>query len=369
MSQASNPVSVRIHRIPRLPVHSGASFQEEGFFTAPLSSSASLIDDRESPSFIGERVLFSVVVQNAGTTRIRIQTIDAVLSTEKNKSPLEAVYSNEAERQHKGGKNIDIEPNTCYSLRYNKLLYEVGKQSVRVRVLYNNSLMEFAASGEYSFSSIKPFDLVFSRIPLSDSSCLVNSTITNNLATCLTITRVALQTAQNSFQEDYNSFTEPQHIQPKCKFSHVSIVKGQVQKDVPLGSLAIHFTVPGHGVMGLNSTTIVVADAANNPLCGYYETDGDFACLQTKSITAVLSNTSNTVQVLTIEWLELKSPIQFVGECRFRKLIQPGKTVRIPLEVLPLMSGDCVLEAPVFKGKKDARRTDISFSSLPVHVQ
>lgn len=183
------------------------------------------------------------------------------------------------ERQHKGGKNIDIEPNTCYSLRYNKLLYEVGKQSwvlfplftsrVRVQVLYNNSLMEFAASGEYSFSSIKPFDLVFSRIPLSDSSCLVNSTITNNLATCLTITRVALQTAQNSFQEDYNSFTElwrgelvtnrPQHIQPKCKFSHVSIVKGQVQKDAPLGSLAIHFTVPGHGVMGLNSTTIVVA--------------------------------------------------------------------------------------------------------------
>ena len=248
-----------------------------------------------------------------------------MLSTEKNKSPLEAVYSNEAERQHQGGKNIDIEPNTCYSLRYNKLLYEVGKQSwvlfplftsrVRVRVLYNNSLMEFAASGEYSFSSIKPFDLVFSRIPLSDSSCLVNSTITNNLATCLTITRVALQTAQNSFQEDYNSFTEswrgelvtnrPQHIQPKCKFSHVSIVKGQVQKDAPLGSLAIHFTVPGHGVMGLNSTTIVVAvgslplthlqDAANNPLCGYYETDGDFACLQTKSITAVLSNTSNTV--------------------------------------------------------------------------
>ena len=248
-----------------------------------------------------------------------------MLSTEKNKSPLEAVYSNEAERQHKGGKNIDIEPNTCYSLRYNKLLYEVGKQSwvlfplftsrVRVLVLYNNSLMEFAASGEYSFSSIKPFDLVFSRTPLSDSSCLVNSTITNNLATCLTITRVALQTAQNSFQEDYNSFTElwrgelvtnrPQHIQPKCKFSHVSIVKGQVQKDAPLGSLAIHFTVPGHGVMGLNSTTIVVAvgslplthlqDATNNPLCGYYETDGDFACLQTKSITAVLSNTSNTV--------------------------------------------------------------------------
>lgn len=24
------------------------------------------------------------------------------------------------------------------------------------------------------------------------------------------------------------------------------------------------------------------------------------------------------------------------------------------------MSGDCMLEAPVFKGKKDARRTDIS---------
>lgn len=51
----------------------------------------------------------------------------------------------------------------------------------------------------------------------------------------------------------------PQHIQPKCKYSHISIVKGNVQKDAPLGSLAVHFTVPGHGVMGLNSTTIVVA--------------------------------------------------------------------------------------------------------------
>ena len=140
------------------------------------------------------------------------------MSTEKNRSALEAVYSNETERQHQGSKNIDIEPNTCYSLRYSALLYEMGKHSwvlfpcftasVRVKVLYNNSLMEFTASGEYSFSSIKPFDLVFSRVLLSDSSYLVNSTITNNLATCLTITRVALQTAQNSFQEDYNSFTE-----------------------------------------------------------------------------------------------------------------------------------------------------------------
>ena len=31
------------------------------------------------------------------------------------------------------------------------------------------------------------------------------------------------------------------------------------------------------------------------PLSGYYETDGEFTCLKTKSITAVLSNTSNTV--------------------------------------------------------------------------
>ena len=141
-----------------------------------------------------------------------------MLCTERNRSALDAVYSNEAEKQHQGGRNIDIEPNTCYSLRFSKLLYEVGKQtcvfvpsftpSVRVRVPYNNSLMEFTTSAEYAFSSVKPFDLVFSRVPLSDSSYLVNSTITNNLSTCLTLTRVALQTPQNSFQEEYNSFTE-----------------------------------------------------------------------------------------------------------------------------------------------------------------
>ena len=68
--------------------------------------------------------------------------------------------------------------------------------------------MDFNTSGEYSFSSVKPFDLVFSRFLLSESTYLVNSTITNNLSTCLTLTQVAFQTPKNSFQEDYSSFTE-----------------------------------------------------------------------------------------------------------------------------------------------------------------
>lgn len=52
-----------------------------------------------------------------------------MLCTEKNRSALDAMNSKETERQHFGGKNIGIEPNTCYSLRYSKLLYEVGKQT------------------------------------------------------------------------------------------------------------------------------------------------------------------------------------------------------------------------------------------------
>lgn len=191
--------------------------------------------------------------------------------------------SKEAEKKGLALKQIDISPNTCYSARYSKLIYDVGPQTwrfvsklicrVKVRVFYNNSLMEFVASAAYAFSSVKPFDLVFSRTLLSDASYLVNSTITNRLSTCLTLTSVRLQTPSDAFQETFNSLTKcvlasaitrrPQSLQPGCQFSHISIVEGPLAKDTPLGSLAIHFTAQGHSTVGLNSTTIVVAVITN----------------------------------------------------------------------------------------------------------
>lgn len=140
---------------------------------------------------------------------------------------------------------------------------------MKVRVFYNNSLMEFVVSADYTFSSVKPFDLVFSRTLLSDASYLVNSTITNRLSTCLTLTSVRLQIPSDAFQETFNSLikclpapvltSRPQSLQPGCQFSHISIVEGPLAKDTPLGSLAIHFTAQGYSTVGLNSTTIVVA--------------------------------------------------------------------------------------------------------------
>lgn len=115
-------------------------------------------------------------------------------------------------------KFVEIPPLSSISLRFVKLLCETGEQtylcmllllvSVRVSVRYNNSLANFTKVQDYSFLSVKPFDLAFSRFQLSENNCVINSTLTNRLPTEMIITKIYLQVPTKAIEVTYNSFSE-----------------------------------------------------------------------------------------------------------------------------------------------------------------
>lgn len=77
---------------------------------------------------------------------------------------------------------------------------------VRISLTCNNSLTDFLVAEEYHFLSLKPFDIAFSRVQLSHNRFIVNSTITNRLATDMLLTNVAFSVASNRIKQTYTSF-------------------------------------------------------------------------------------------------------------------------------------------------------------------
>lgn len=78
--------------------------------------------------------------------------------------------------------------------------------SVHISLTYNNSLTDFVVLEEYRFQSLKPFDIAFSRTQLSHNRFIVNSTITNRLATDMMLTNVAFSVASSRVRQVYTSF-------------------------------------------------------------------------------------------------------------------------------------------------------------------
>ena len=78
--------------------------------------------------------------------------------------------------------------------------------SVHISLTYNNSLTDFVVSEEYRFQSLKPFDIAFSRTQLSHNRFVVNSTITNRLATDMLLTNVAFSVASSRVKQIHTSF-------------------------------------------------------------------------------------------------------------------------------------------------------------------
>lgn len=317
------------------------------------------------PSFIGETVKFAVVIQNFSSTTIRIQAIETIISTERSKNTLDAINPDGDGKPLLGIRKVsfELEPMATRSLRYSKLICEIGKHNVRVSVVYNNSLMEFIASATLNFESVKPFDLAFSRSQLTSDSYMISSTLTNRLPTPMMIHSLFLQESPNGkVHTTFNSCTSSVHLRPGCKLSHVLIVKGPITEGDSIGSLGIHFTAPGHQEVGLNSTSIVIADTNKSVINGYYEVDKSIQKMQMTTIQVVVTNQSDRIQMVSFDWSSMKGNILVVGECLFNKLIQPKKTIRIPLQILPVVSGSQQLDPPILNGK------DISFSPVSLFV-
>lgn len=209
--------------------------------------------------------------------------------------------------------------------------------SVHISLTYNNSLTDFVVLEEYRFQSLKPFDIAFSRTQLSHNRFIVNSTITNRLATDMMLTNVAFSVASSRVRQVYTSFDSAVSVHTDGKYIHFCILEVDpeiLQKGAILGSLAIHFIAKGHKEIGLTSTKVTIPNISRAQVQGYYEVDKEFTLLEPKSIFAVLTNVSNHIQVVSLDWSNMKGSIQVVGECCFNKLIQPGKTTRIELQYL-----------------------------------
>lgn len=71
-----------------------------------------------------------------------------------------------------------------------------------------NVVSAFTFAEEYSFLSVKPLSLAFTRYQLNDTSYLINSTVINNLSKPMTITHIRIDNLISSLQETYNSFSE-----------------------------------------------------------------------------------------------------------------------------------------------------------------
>lgn len=80
--------------------------------------------------------------------------------------------------------------------------------SIRVVVYYMDAVSTYTVSSELSFQVVKPFSLAFTRYQLSNTSYLINSTITNNLSKPLTITNISIYNMASFVKESYNSFNE-----------------------------------------------------------------------------------------------------------------------------------------------------------------
>lgn len=154
---------------------------------------------------------FYVEISNASNSAIRILKIDASISSETGTCPLDEIGTS--------SKYLSIAPSTSISLRFVKLLCEIGEQtyysylslslltpSVHISLTYNNSLTDFVVLEEYRFQSLKPFDIAFSRTQLSHNRFIVNSTITNRLATDMMLTNVAFSVASSRVRQVYTSF-------------------------------------------------------------------------------------------------------------------------------------------------------------------
>ncbi|KAK8806006.1 hypothetical protein WA171_007092 [Blastocystis sp. BT1] len=356
MSKRTSPVTVLLRRLPNMGICATDMGLSSGF----------LIDDSATCQvFIGETVKFAVVIQNCSSTTIQIQAIETIISTERNKESLDPVNPEENGKSVMGIRRVSFElkPMTTRSLRYSKLVREIGNHNVRVSVVYNNSLMEFVASANLSFESIKPFDLAFSRFQLNSDSYMINTTLTNRLSTPMMIHSLFLmESAKEKMDTVFNSCTSSIHLQPGSKLSHILIVKGRIIEGDSIGSLGIHFTAPGHQEIGLNSTPIVVTDTMKSAICGYYEVSGPIHKMEMTTIQVVVTNQSDKIQMVSLDWSSMKGNVLVVGECLFNKLIQPNKTIYIPLQVLAVASGSQQLDPPILN------RKEISFSPVSLFV-
>ena len=307
-----------------------------------------------------EKVEFAVVITNANNLPIQILEVNAVILS----NPMKAL-----DEIGPSSKFVEIPPLNSISLRFVKLLCETGEQTVRVSVRYNNSLANFTKVQDYSFLSVKPFDLAFSRFQLSENNYVINSTLTNRLPTEMIITKIYLQVPTKAIEVTYNSFSEPAHVKPGAKYSHLCIVEAVPQEGVSLGALGIHFITKGHKEIGLNSSMVTIPHVSDISIHGYYEISETMTCFQPQVVVAVLINMSNEIQLVSLDWSTMNGAIQVIGECRFNKLIQPGKTLRIKLQVVPLVSGFQILEAPRLKGKEETSSKAMQFSPISILVQ
>ena len=140
--------------------------------------------------------------------------------------------------------------------------------SIKITIHYTDAVKSSILTGELSFTTVKPFTLAFTRYPMSDTSYLIHSIITNNMKQPLTITKVEIYNLLPSLQETYNSFSEyyfhyiilsrPESIQSGKKYCHSCIVDGTLQPKSPFGSICIHFKIPGHEEIQLNSTSLLI---------------------------------------------------------------------------------------------------------------
>ena len=80
--------------------------------------------------------------------------------------------------------------------------------SIKITIHYTDAVKSSILTRELSFTTVKPFTLAFTRYPMSDTSYLIHSIITNNMKQPLTITKVEIYNLLPSLQETYNSFSE-----------------------------------------------------------------------------------------------------------------------------------------------------------------
>lgn len=137
--------------------------------------------------------------------------------SERSRNPLEE-FPNSSEDNASVYKPWQLHTNSTRTFHFSKLLCDIGKHtffysfsimfSIKVVLHYMDAVSSSTITGEYSFHSVKPFNLSFTRYQLSSTSYLINSTITNNLTKPLTITSVSVYNLISSMQEIYNSYSE-----------------------------------------------------------------------------------------------------------------------------------------------------------------
>lgn len=176
---------------------------------------------------MGEKLFFSVIIENNTNSSITVSSIEVwVWNPVVNRH---SVYQRELELlwlrfpilklEHpylQSSFKFHIIPHVHYRIPIFFVNLDILRwlsgillfYRIRIVLHYMNVVSAFTLAEEYSFLSVKPFSLAFTRYQLNDTSYLINSIIINNLSKPMTITHIRIDNLISSLQETYNSFSE-----------------------------------------------------------------------------------------------------------------------------------------------------------------